>query len=458
MDWQAYLEAKQTEFLEDLLDFIRIPSISALPENAEAVAQAAEWVARRLEKAGIEHVAVMPTGGHPVVYGDWLHAENGPTVLIYGHFDVQPADPVALWHAPPFEPVIRDGKIFARGASDDKGGMLTPILAVEALLRTDGRLPVNVKFCFEGQEEIGSPQLPAFIREHRDQFACDLVLSADGLLWSVDRPMLVTRYKGLAGIQIDVTGPKQDLHSGLYGGVLQNPLEAISRIITSFRNESGRIAVEGFFDDVIDLSGEERDRIAAVPFDDASYRQSLGIEALFGEPGYSTWERNWTRPTLEINGLWGGFQGEGTKTVIPSTGHAKVTCRLVADQAPERIVDCLIKHVRRHTPPGVRVEVNPLPGRADPYFLPVDHPAHRLAARVLTDLFEGTPPYFVGVGGSVPIIPIFQQVLGAPTINFGWSVGDEQLHAPNEYFRLQNFTRGQRGYCLMLKELAGYGA
>lgn len=455
MNWQTYLNDHYDEHLNQLLDLIRIPSVSSLPEHVPDVGHAAEWTAHKMASAGIENVAVMETGGHPVVYGDWLHANGRPTIMIYGHFDVQPVDPIDQWDHPPFEPHVTEERIYARGASDDKGGMITPILAVEALLAAEKTLPVNVKFCFEGQEEIGSPQLPDFMVRHKEKFACDLVVSADGMQWSPDQPMLVTALKGLVGLQINVKGPNSDLHSGLHGGVLQNPIEALGDIIASLRYPDGRIAVDGFFDDVVDLTPNDRVQIAEVPFDDDGYRAELGIPDFFGEPGYTTIERNWARPTLELNGIWGGFQGEGAKTVIPSNAHAKITFRLVANQSPEKIFEALKAHILAHAPQGVQVEIEKLPGRADPFLMMADHPAHIIAAAVYKDLY-GKDPYYVRVGGSVPVIPLFEEVLGAPTINFGWSIGDEQLHAPNEFFRLIHLKRGPQGYVMLLKRLVDY--
>lgn len=455
MAWQTYLKDHYEAHLNQLLDLIRIPSVSSLPDHLPDVVRAAEWTAHKMTSVGIEHVEVMETGGHPVVYGDWLHANGRPTILIYGHFDVQPVDPIAQWHHPPFEPHVTEDRIYARGASDDKGGMITPILAIEALLATEKKVPVNVKFCFEGQEEIGSPQLPAFLAQHKEKFACDLVVSADSMQWSEDQPMLVTALKGLVGLQINVKGPRTDLHSGLHGGVLQNPIEALSNIIASLRSTDGRIAVAGFFDDVVNLTPNDRAQIAAVPFDDHNYQAELAISDFFGEPGYTTVERNWARPTLELNGIWGGFQGEGTKTVIPSMAHAKISCRLVANQSPEKIFAALKAHILAHAPQGVQVEVEKLPGRADPFFMAADHPAHKIAAAVLNELY-GKEPYYVRVGGSVPVIPIFAAVLGAPTVSFGWSMGDEQLHAPNEFFRLMHLQRGPQGYVMLLKQLVDY--
>jgi acetylornithine deacetylase/succinyl-diaminopimelate desuccinylase-like protein len=454
--WQEYLIENEDRFVNELLELIRIPSVSALPEHAGDMQRAAEWVAARLKAAGAENTAVMPTGGHPAVYGDWLHAgEDKPTILLYGHYDVQPADPLELWESPPFEPVIRDDRIYARGASDDKGGMITPILAVEALLQTEGRLPVNVKFCFEGQEEIGSPQMDGFLAQQNQLFACDLVLSADGLLWDADRPMLLLGLKGLCGLEIHVKGPDSDLHSGLHGGVLHNPIEALCEIVDSLRNPDGRIAVPGFYDGVVEMSAAQRADIAKVPLDDEGYRKNLGIPAFFGEPGYTTQERNWIRPTLELNGIWGGFQGEGTKTVIPSLAHAKITCRLVANQDPVKVRDAIQTHIEKHAPLGVQVTVIPEEQTAEPYLMSAKHPGNVIASEVLTDLF-GQPPYHVYVGGSIPISTFFLNHVGANMVNFGWSTGDENLHAPNEFYRLKNFRRGMAGYCQIIHRLSAY--
>jgi acetylornithine deacetylase/succinyl-diaminopimelate desuccinylase-like protein len=457
LPWQSYLSEHQDRFVSELLDFLRIPSISSLPEHAGDVKHAAEWVAQRMEAAGIEHVQVMPTGGHPVVYGDWMHALGQPTILIYGHFDVQPVDPLHLWTSPPFEPAIRDGRVYARGASDDKGNMLVPILAVEALLRSMGGLPVNIKFCLEGQEEIGSPQLPVFLAAHHNLFACDLALSADSGQWTDDQPALLLGLKGLCAVQVDVIGAESDLHSGLYGGSIQNPIHALVRLLDSLRSPEGKILVDGFYDDVAPLSAEDRAAIAAIPFDEAEYTTQIGVPGVFGEPGYSTRERAWARPTLEVNGIWGGFQGEGVKTVLPNTAHAKITCRLVANQEPDCIAKRIIAHVERHAPPGVTVHAYQQDSRAMPYLMSTDHPGNTAAAAVLTELY-GKSPYYIRLGGSVPILPLFLQHLGVYTVSFGFALNDERFHAPNEFYRLKNFERGQQAYCMLLQRLAGYTA
>jgi acetylornithine deacetylase/succinyl-diaminopimelate desuccinylase-like protein len=453
--WQTYLNAHREEYLEDLIEFLRIPSISSLSAYAPDVERAAAWVADRLRRAGMEDVAILPTAGHPVVYGEWLHAPGKPTILIYGHFDTQPVDPVALWSSPPFEPVIRDGRVYARGASDDKGNMLVPILAIEALLQSSGTLPVNVKFFFEGQEEIGSPDIPPFLQAQRERFACDLVLSADGGQWSEHEPHLVVGLKGLAGVQIDIRGARTDLHSGMYGGSVQNPIHALVRLLDTMRAPDGTITVDGFYDDVVPLSAVDRALIAEVPHDDRRFQDEIGVPGLFGEPGYSTQERIWARPTLEVNGIWGGFQGEGVKTVLPNEAHAKVTCRLVANQEPTRILELLIAHVHAHTPIGVRAAVTPLAATARPYLLSTDHWGNRAAHRVLAELY-GREPYYTRMGGSIPVCELFRTHVGADTVIFGFALPDEQFHAPDEFFRIASFERGQRAYALLLEEL-GHG-
>ena len=452
MTWETYLAEQQPRYQQELLQFLSIPSISALPDHAADVQEAARWVANRLTAAGLEHVQILPTAGHPVVYGEWLHASGKPTVMIYGHFDTQPADPLDLWTSPPFEPQIRDDRVYARGASDDKGNMLIPVLAVEALLKTEGALPINVKFFLEGQEEIGSPQLPALISGQKELLACDLVVSADGGQHGEDQPALLVAFKGLAGVQIDVRGARTDLHSGVYGGAVSNPIHALVHILDSMRSPEGKILVEGFYDEVVPLSAEDRAAIAAIPFDEQAYKESIDVDALLPEPGHTPQEHLAGRPTLEVNGIWGGFQGEGIKTVLPNEAHAKITCRLVPDQDPATIVELLTRHVERNTPAGVRVTVRPLPGAARPYLVPVDHWGNQAAAAVLTELY-GKTPYITRLGGSIPVCGLFLRELGAYTVNFAFGLMDEQIHAPNEFLRLSSFRRGPVAYVRLLQRL-----
>jgi len=450
--WKEYLEDNGSGYLDELCDFLRIPSISSLPEHAENVRQAADWVADRLKVAGIEEVQVLPTDGHPVVYGQWLHAPGGPTILIYGHFDTQPVDPIDLWSHPPFEPVIKDDRIYARGASDDKGNMLAPILAVEAMLKTQGKLPVNLKFFFEGQEEIGSPDLPDFISSQRDLLACDLILSADGGQWEKDQPALVIGRRGLCALQLDMKSAASDVHSGTYGGTFLNPIHALARLIDSMRTPDGQIIVDGFYDDVQALSDAEREQIAQVPYDENEYMRKLGLKQLCGEPGFSTYERAWIRPTLDVNGIWGGFQGEGIKTVIPSEASAKITCRLVPDQQPDKIVELIVAHVEKYLPAGTTAAVKKLAGTADPYVIPIDHPGNQAARVTLKELY-GKEPYITRMGGTIPVSGIFLKFLKAHMVNFAFGLNDENIHAPDEFYRISSFKRSLEAYCMMLERL-----
>jgi acetylornithine deacetylase/succinyl-diaminopimelate desuccinylase-like protein len=450
--WSSYLDEQQPQFVEQLLDFLRIPSVSAISTHSGDVQRAAEWVAARASAAGMENVQILPTGGHPVVYADWLHAPGKPTVMIYGHFDTQPAFMEDGWSHPPFEPHLENGRVYARGASDDKGNMLVPILAIEALLKTSGALPVNVKFFLEGQEEIGSPQIEPFVAAHKELLTCDLVLSADGGQWSETQPELLVGLRGGCGIQIDVQGATTDLHSGLYGGVIQNPIHALVMLLDSMRSKDGKVLVEGFYDDVVELTPEDRAKIAAVPFDGEEILENLQIPDLFGEPGFSPVERNWARPTLEINGIWGGFQGEGVKTVLPNAAHAKITCRLVANQDPPTIVKLLTQHVEKHAPRGVKVSVKAEGFGAYPYLMPAEHPQNQLVREVLVELY-GKEPYYVRSGGSIPVCSLFLRHLGAYTISFGFGIKDEGAHAPDEFYRLSSFAFGQKAYCKLLERL-----
>lgn len=452
LPWESYLAEHRDQFLEELLDLLRIPSVSSLPDHRPHVQRAAEWVKNRLKASGLESVRIMPTGGLPVVYGEWLHSPGKPTILIYGHFDVQPVDPLDLWKSPPFEPTVKENRIYARGATDDKGNLFIPIIVTEALLRTEGGLPVNLKFLFEGQEEIGSPQLPDFIAANRDLLASNLILSADGGQWDENQPALVLGTRGLAGVYIDVQGPDHDLHSGTYGGTVANPIHALIRILASMHDQDGRITIDGFYDEVRVLTDEERAQLARVPFDEAEYLEKVGAVRLFGEPGFTTYERSWARPTLEINGIYGGFQGDGLKTVLPSSAHAKISCRLVADQDPSRVADLVLKHIKKVTPREVKVTATKADSGGMPYLVPPSHPGLRIASSVLQDLY-GREPYQIRMGGTIPANALFLQQLQASTIVFAFGLSDERQHAPNEFFRLSSYERGQRAYGMLLHRL-----
>ncbi|MCY3658619.1 MAG: dipeptidase [Caldilineaceae bacterium] len=453
MEYQQYLDAHQDRFVEEYLEFLRFPSISALPEHAPDVRRAAEWVANRVTQAGLENAEVMQTGGHPVVYGDWLHAPGQPTVLIYGHLDVQPVDPLDLWDHPPFEPRLADGRVSARGASDSKGNMFPTLVALEGLLQSEGRLPVNVKLCYEGQEEIGSPQISDFLARHKEKFACDIAVSSDGGQFDADQPSLTVALRGICAVQVDVTGPSRDLHSGSYGGAVCNPIHELAAMLAGLHDRDGSVAVPGFYDRVREATAEERAQTAAVPFSEEEFLTETGAPAVFGAPGYTTRERIWHRPTLEINGVWGGYQEAGIKTVLPSRAGAKITCRLVADQDPEEIRTLLVDHLTNAAPEGVVVEVQRLSMDGKPYAIPSGNRFNQIAAEVLTEEY-GKAPVYLRAGGSIPITGCFRDHLGVHTVNFGFGLKDELAHSPNEFFRLSSFRRSQRLYARLLRRMA----
>lgn len=452
-EWRAYLADKQARFLDELLEFIAIPSVSAQPDRSADVRRAGQWVIDRLNAAGMENTQMLETGGHPVVYADWLHAPGKPTILIYGHFDVQPAEPFDLWTSPPFQPEIRDGRVYGRGATDDKGGMLIPILALEAMLATDA-LAVNVKCLFEGQEEIGSPDLPGFIAANRDLLAADMIFSADSMQYSPTEACLVLSAKGLVGFEVTLEATDADKHSGLVGNALANPAMALAQLLAGMKDpETGRVLIEGFYDGVPELTEAERTEIARVPFDEAAFVAANGAEAAVGEAGYTPMELMGVRPSLDVNGIWGGYQGEGTKTVHPARTTAKITCRLVPGQTPADIYAKAEAHIRQHAPKATRATITRLPGSADPFGVPVGHNASEIAAGVLREVY-GMEPYGLRAGGSVPILSMFLEELGVHATGFGFSLMDENLHAPDEFFRLESFEKGQVAYCRLLEALS----
>ncbi len=450
--WERYLTDHQQQFIDELTQFLSIPSISSQSENMDDVRDAGLWLMRRLKKAGLENIEMLETGQHPLVYADWLHAEGQPTILIYGHFDVQPVDPIELWDHPPFEPTIKNDRIYARGASDDKGNLFIPIIAVEALLAETKELPVNVKFCLEGQEEIGSPKLAQVLTENSARFACDLALSADGAQKSETEAQLFLGRRGMAILQVDVSGPNRDLHSGGYGGSLLNPIHALVDIVAAMHDTDGRVRVPGFYDSVVEVPAKERALLDQTPFDETAYTSDLEIPQTFGEEGFSTLERIGIRPTLEINGIWGGYQGEGAKTIIPSTAHAKISCRLVPDQDPDDIAEKIIDFIKQVALSAVTVKAYPFDHGAYPYAMTSDDPGTQIAAGVLEEIY-GSPPYYVRGGGTIPACSLFLKILDCPTINFSFGLNDERLHSPNEFFRLASFSKGQRAYCLLFNAL-----
>ncbi|MGH9176118.1 MAG: dipeptidase, partial [Vicinamibacterales bacterium] len=417
--WEGYLEEHHDQHLSELFDLLRIPSVSALPDHRDDVRRAAEWVADALRAVGVPTVEIMPTAGNPVVYGEWTVAPSKPTALIYGHYDVQPPDPLELWESPPFEPTIRDGLIYARGASDDKGNLFLPIKALEALVQTQGEPPINLKFTIEGEEEVGSPNLPVFIRAHKDLLACDVVLCADGGMFSADTPSIATASKGICACQVNIRTTNSDLHSGQYGASAPNAVQAAVQLAATLHTPEGRVAIAGFYDTVRDLTEQERREFAEAPFSEEEYKRDLGVDELWGEPGYTPVERNWARPTCDINGFWGGFQGEGIKTVTPREAHFKLTCRLVANQEPGAILELIERHVAAHCPPGATVTVDRFPGSARPFSIRRDHPVLVAAEETLGDLYD-RDPYVIRAGGTLPVAETYQTELGADLIFYSF--------------------------------------
>ncbi|MEJ2292351.1 MAG: dipeptidase [Deinococcales bacterium] len=448
------IEARSGGYADDLAEFVRIPSISTAPEHGPDVAAAAVWVAARLQRAGFPEVRTVDTPGNAVVVGRWQVDPALPTVVIYGHYDVQPAEPLELWASPPVEPEVRDGRLYGRGASDDKGAVLVAMQAVEAWASAAGAPPVNVTFLVEGEEEIGSPHLPTFLREHEELLAGDLAISADGSMLGVEQPSLTVGNRGLAGCQIDVTGASSDLHSGMYGGVVPNPLEGLARILAAMHDDRGRITVPGFYDGVKEPSQAVRDAIAALPSDDAAELAAVGLASWTGEEGYSPLERRWVRPTFEVNGLWGGYQGEGVKTVLPNSAHAKITCRLVEGQDPDRVLDAIEAYVQQLTPAGLTASIERLPGKARAYEMPLDHPSIAIASGCLEEVY-GKPPLLTWVGGTVPVASDFRSLLGMGCLYFAFGEPDNQIHAPNEFFRLETLRRGTLATARLLHAMAG---
>jgi acetylornithine deacetylase/succinyl-diaminopimelate desuccinylase-like protein len=448
-----YLKKHHDRILGELVEFASIASVSTDPAHAADIASAQRWVAARLEEAGPFAVRTIATNGNPVVYGEWLGAVGAPTVLVYGHYDVQPPDPLEKWHSGPFTPTVRDGRVYARGVSDDKGPMLIPIKVAQAFFATNGRLPVNVKCMFEGEEEIGSPSLDAFIRENKTLLAADVVISADGAMWRIDEPSLTVASRGLAGLELTLTAASKDLHSGRHGGAIANPLHAMARLIASLHDDDGRVAVAGFYDSVKELSPTDRAVIGALPFDEAAYLAQVGAPATFGEPGYATLERLWTRPTLEVNGMWGGYEGPGQKTVIPTEAHAKITCRLVPDQDPAEIAALVARHLESRAPAGTRLEISHRDHGARAYRIDANHPALRAAGTALKAVYD-VEPLMVSMGGTVPISELFQRHMGLDTVFFSFSTADEDYHAPNEFFRIHRLHEGLEAWARYWQLLA----
>ena len=436
-----YLAAQGESILGELIEFARIPSVSTDPQHGADMTRAAEWVAARLREAGPIDVGILPTGGHPVVYGAWLGAPKAPTLLVYGHYDVQPPDPLARWLSEPFAPQVRDGRLYGRGVSDNKGPMLIPLKVAQAFFATRGALPLNVKFIFEGEEEVGSRNLEPFLVANRELLRADSVLSADGAMWRIDEPSITIASRGVSGLEFSLTGANRSLHSGRYGGSIANALHAMAELVASLHAPDGRVTVDGFYDDVATLSDDERREVAALPFDDARYLAEVGAPSTFGEPGYATLERLWTRPTLEVNGMWGGYQGAGSQTVTPNEAHAKISCRLVPNQDPDQVRARVTRHLETHVPAGVTLAIGGERHAARPYRIPSDHPGLATAQRVLEEVYK-KKALRVRMGSTLPVSDLFKRVLGIHTVFFSFSTADEDFHAPNEFFRVHRLHEG----------------
>ncbi len=437
--WNDYQTKNKDRFLEELLELLRIHSVSARTENKADMIKCAEAVKARLLEAGADKVEIFPTAGHPVVYGEKITDPSKPTVLVYGHYDVQPADPLELWHSGPFEPVIKDGKIYARGACDDKGQFYMHIKALETMVNTDS-LPTNLKFIIEGEEEVGSPNLATFIKEKKYMLKADVILISDTAMLSLDTPSIDVGVRGLSYIEVEVTGPNRDLHSGVYGGAVANPITILAQIIASLHDENNHITIPGFYDDVLESSAAERAEMAKAPYDESEYKHDLGVTTLWGEKGYTTNERTGIRPTLEVNGIWGGYTGEGAKTVLPSKAFAKISCRLVPNQTSAKMTKLLIEHLEKAAPAGITLKASEHHG-GDPYLTPVDSIEYRAASKAIETTF-GKAPIPVRGGGSIPITALFESVLGLKTVFLGFGLDSDNLHSPNEKYDLANFYKG----------------
>lgn len=453
--WKDYTDQHKQRFLDELLDLLKIPSVSARSENKQDMIHCADAVKTRLIYAGADKAEVIPTEGHPIVYGEKIKDPSLPTILVYGHYDVQPADPIELWNSGPFEPLIKDGKIFARGACDDKGQFYMHVKALEILTKTD-TLQTNIKFCIEGEEEVGSPHLAKFVKSNKEKLKADVILISDTAMISMDHPSIDVGVRGLSYIEVEVTGPNRDLHSGVYGGAVANPITMLAKMIASCHDENNHITIPGFYDDVIETTDAERKKLSEAPFDLNAFKSDLGIQDIWGEKGYTTSERTGIRPTLELNGIWGGYTGEGSKTVLPSKATAKISARLVPNQSSEKITSLLLNHFKNIAPPGVTVKVSEHHG-GEPYMTPIDSIAYRAAAAAIKTSF-GKEPIPVRGGGSIPICSLFEKELGLKVVFMGFGLDSDNLHSPNEKFDIFNFYKGietipyfHQNFALMMK-------
>ena len=447
-----FVNVNRDRYLDELKAFLAIPSISALAAHAGDVKRCAEWCADEMRRIGLQNVRLVSTPGNPVVYGDWLSAPGAPTVLFYGHYDVQPVDPLNLWESPPFEATVRDGEIYARGSADDKGQVFMHFKAVEAHLKQTGKLPVNIKFILEGEEEVGSVNLDEFVRAHKHDLKADVVVISDSPMFDRGIPSICYGLRGLVYAQIDLRGSSTDLHSGSFGGAVANPAFVLAQMIAQMKDRGGRVKIPGFYDDVVTLRVEEREAWAKLPFNEKKYKKDFGIPRLFGESDYTTLERTWARPTLEVNGILSGFTGEGAKTVLPAVAMAKISMRLVAKQDPDKIAELFEAYVKKIAPKTVEVKITRMHG-GKPWMTSFDNPFVQAAGRAIERGF-GKAPVFTREGGSIPVVSTFQEELGLPSVLFGVGLPDENAHAPNEKLDLSNFHNGIIASAILYDEIA----
>ncbi len=435
----AYIENNKDRFLNELMDLLRIPSVSADSKHKKDVERAAEFIKDSLLKAGADKAEICPTKGHPIVYGEKIIDANARTVLVYGHYDVQPPDPLNLWTTPPFDPVIRDDKIYARGSCDDKGQVFMHVKALETMIR-NGSLPCNIRFIIEGEEEVGSSNLAEWTKANKDKLKADVILISDTSMIANDTPSIESGLRGLSYVEVEVTGPDKDLHSGVYGGAVANPIEILARMIAGMKDADNRITIPGFYDDVVELSQADRDQLNKAPFSLADYKKDLGIDEVYGEKGYTTLERTGIRPTFELNGIWGGYTGEGAKTVLPSKAYAKISMRLVPNQKSEKITKLFTDHFMKIAPPWVKVRVTPMHG-GEPVVTPTDSVAFKAAEKAMEETF-GKKPIPTRGGGSIPIVAMFEEVLGLKSVLLGFGLDSDLIHSPDEHYGIFNFMKG----------------
>jgi len=447
-----FIHTNRDRYISELKQYLAIPSISALPERAGDVRRCAEWTSEELRRIGMENVRLIETAGNPIVYGDWLHAPGAPTILFYGHYDVQPVDPLELWDSPPFEATVRDGEIYARGAADDKGQVFMHCKAIEAYLKTEGRLPVNIKVVIEGEEEVGSKNLDAFVHANKASLASDVVVISDSAMFDHGVPSICYSLRGLAYFQIDLRGTKSDLHSGVFGGAVANPAMVLAQMLAQMKDKGGRIKIPGFYDDVRPVSEEERAAWRLLPFNEKKYRKDLGAPKLAGEKEYSVLERVWARPTFEVNGILSGFTGDGAKTVIPAVAMAKVSMRLVPDQHPDKIAELFEAYAKKVAPKTVELKLTRMHG-GRPWITEYRNPFVQAAGRAIEQGF-GKAPVYCREGGSIPVVSTFQEELGVPAVLFGVGLPDENAHAPNERLDLSNFHNGIVASAAFYNEIA----